>query len=370
MAKATDPIVIGKRTAKNRVTMAPTVKFNAGEDGKVTEDFVAHYAERAKHECAFICVEATCITPEGRLAPSQLGLWEDGQIEGHKRLTDACHEYGALVVPQIHHGGVGTHPACGSAVGPSALVRESFGRKQEIKELSREDIKRIVSLFADAAVRAQKAGYDGVQLHACHSYLINDFASALNQREDEYGGSAVNRARFGCEVIRAIRASCGEDFIISARVSGCDPTVEDAVIAADEYVKAGCDYLQVSSGIAPLDGLEHDESLPYNKTASLGVRLRAALKPPVPVSLVNGVRTPEQVAYLLSHDLIDTVDLACGLLADPAFTEAILYGAPYHKCLSCRGCGFGPIHNHLCPAMVARGADEFHFRELLGKKEG
>ena len=108
MAKATDPIVIGKRTAKNRVTMAPTVKFIAGEDGKVTEDFVAHYAERAKHECAFICVEATCITPEGRLAPSQLGLWEDGQIEGHKRLTDACHEYGALVVPQIHHGGVGT----------------------------------------------------------------------------------------------------------------------------------------------------------------------------------------------------------------------------------------------------------------------
>ena len=268
MAKATDPIVIGKRTAKNRVTMAPTVKFIAGEDGRVTEDFVAHYAERAKHECAFICVEATCITPEGRLAPSQLGLWEDGQIEGHKRLTDACHEYGAL-------------------------VRESFGRKQEVRELSREDIKRIVSLFADAAVRAQKAGYDGVQLHACHSYLINDFASALNKREDEYGGSAVNRARFGCEVIRAIRASCGEDFIISARVSGCDPTVEDAVIAADEYVKAGCDYLQVSSGIAPLDSLEHDESLPYNKTASLGVRLRAALKPPVPVSLVNGIRTPE-----------------------------------------------------------------------------
>jgi 2,4-dienoyl-CoA reductase-like NADH-dependent reductase (Old Yellow Enzyme family) len=124
----------------------------------------------------------------------------------------------------------------------------------------------------------------------------------------------------------------------------------------------------VSSGIAPLDSLAHDESLPYNKTASLGVRLRAALKPLVPVSLVNGIRTPEQVEYLLSNDLIDTVDLACSLLADPAFTEAILYGAPYHKCLSCRGCGFGPIHNRLCPAMVARGADEFHFRELLASK--
>ncbi len=368
MAKATDPIAIGKRTAKNRVTMAPTVKFIAGEDGRVTEDFVVHYAERAKHQCAFICVEATCVAPEARLAPSQLGLWEDGQIEGHRKLTDACHEYDTLVVPQLHYGGLGTHPACGPLVGPSRMVRETFGQKSEVKELSREEIRRIVNEFAEAAIRAQKAGYDGVQLHACHSYLINDFASALNTREDEYGGSAVNRARFGCEVIRAIRESCGEDFIISARVSGCDPTVEDAVIAADEYVKAGCDYLQVSSGIAPLDSLEHDESLPYNRTASLGVRLRAALKPPVPVSLVNGIRTPEQVEYLLSNDLIDTVDLACGLLADPAFTEAILYGAPYHKCLSCRGCGFGPIHNRLCPAMVARGADEFHFRELLEKK--
>ncbi len=368
MAKATDPIVIGKRTAKNRVTMAPTVKFIAGEDGRVTEDFVAHYALRAKHQCAFICVEATCVAPEARLAPSQLGLWEDGQIEGHRRLAAACREYGALVVPQLHHGGVGTHPACGPLTGPSRMVREAFGHKSEVRELSREDIRRIVALFADAAVRAQRAGYDGVQLHACHSYLINDFASGLNRREDEYGGSPERRARFGCEVIRAVREACGEDFIISARVSGCDPTPEDAAVAARLYVEAGCDYLQVSSGIAPLDALEHDGSLPYNKIASLGVRLREALRPTVPVSLVNGIRTPEQVAYLLENDRIDTVDLACGLLADPAFTEAILYGAPYEKCLSCRSCGFGPVHDHLCPAMVARGADEFHFRELLGKK--
>ena len=367
MAKASDPIVIGRRTAKNRVTMAPTVKFIAGEDGRVTEDFVVHYAERAKHQCGFICVEATCVTPEGRLSPTQLGLWEDGQIEGHRRLTEACHEYGALVVPQLHHGGVGTHPACGPLVGPSDMIWETWGKSSPVKGLTREEIRRVEDLFTAAALRAQKAGYDGVQLHACHRYLINDFASALNQRGDEYGGSAKNRARFGCEIIRAIRKACGEDFIISARVSGCDPTPEDAAVTAREYVKAGCDYLQVSSGVAVLDGLAHDESLPYNKIASLGVRLREALKPTVPVSLVNGIRTPEQVAYLLENDLIDTVDLACGLLADPAFTEAILWGAPYEKCLSCRGCGFGPVHNHLCPAMVARGADEFHFRELLKK---
>jgi len=367
MAKATDPIRIGRKTAKNRVTMAPTVKFIAGEDGRVTEDFVEHYALRAKHECAFICVEATCVAKEARLAPSQLGLWEDGQIEGHRKLASACHEFGALVVPQLHYGGLGTHPACGPLVSPSRVLWDTWGRQVEARELSRTEIREIVGRFADAALRAQKAGYDGVQLHACHSYLINDFASGVNRRTDEYGGSPENRARFGCEVIRAVRETCGEDFIISARVSGCDPTVEDAAVAAAAYVEAGCDYLQVSNGIAPLDALEHDESLPYNKIASLGVRLRQKLRPAVPVSLVNGIRTPEQVAYLLGSDLIDTVDLACGLLADPAFTQAILYGTPYEKCRSCRGCGFGPIHNHLCPAMVARGADEFHFRELLGK---
>ncbi len=365
MITADMPIRIGKRTAKNRVTMAPTVKFIAGEDGIPTEDFAVHYAERAQHGCGFICVEATCVAPEGRLAPSQLGLWCDEQIPGHAAIAAGCHAYGALVVPQLHFGGLGTHPACGPLTSPSRVVWETWGKQTEAIELTKEDIRRIVGLFRDAAVRAKKAGYDGVQLHACHSYLINDFASAVNKRGDEYGGSPEGKARFGCEIIRAVREACGEEFIISARVSGCDPTVEEAAEIAGYYVKAGCDYLQVSSGVAGLEDVPHDESLPYNKIASLGVRMHEKFRGVVPVSLVNGIRSPEQVRYLLENDLIDTVDLACGLLADPAFTEAILEGKPYEKCRSCRGCGFGPIHNHLCPAMVARGADEFHFRELL-----
>ena len=87
------PVKIGSRVCKNRITMAPTVKFNAGEDGLVTDFFTDHYALRAKHGCGLICVEATAVSPEGRLAPTQLGLWNDGQIEGHRRITDACHRY-------------------------------------------------------------------------------------------------------------------------------------------------------------------------------------------------------------------------------------------------------------------------------------
>ncbi len=348
------PIRIGTKTCKNRITMAPTVKFTAGDDGVVTDFLVRHYGLRAQHDCGLICVEATAVSPEGRLAPSQIGLWNDGQTEGHRKIVEACHQYGALVIPQLHYGGLGTHPDCGQLTSPTAVRWHQWGRDVMAKELTVPEIHRIEQHFVDAAVRAREAGYDGVQLHGCHSYLINDFASAVNRRSDEYGGSTENRARFGCEIISGIREACGEDFMISVRISGCDPSVEESLGTGECYVKAGCDYLQVSNGIQDVGGLPHDDSLPCNRVAALGVAFHDHFKGVVPVSLVNGMRTPEQVRWLLENDLIDTVDLACGLLADPAFTEAILNGTQYMKCFSCRRCGWGPGHPHVCPALAKR----------------
>lgn len=361
MTTADMPIRIGKRICKNRITMAPTVKFCAGEDGIATDFFARHYALRAKHGCGFICVEATAVSPEGRLFPSQIGLWNDEQIEGHRKITEGCHAFGALVVPQLHYGGLGTHPACGPLTSPTAVKWHNGDKEVMAEELTVPEIERIEKCFIDAAVRAKKAGYDGVQLHGCHSYLINDFASAVNQRTDAYGGSTENRARFGCQIIEGIRKACGEDFIISVRVSGCDPTVEESLGIAECYVKAGCDYLQVSCGIQYTAFLPHDDSLPYNRIAGLGVTFHEHFRGRVPVSLVNGLRTPEQVQYLLGNDLTDTVDLACGLLADPAFSEAILTGAPYERCMDCKGCGWGPGHKHICPALKKRGDEAWEF---------
>ena len=359
MTTANLPIRIGHKTCKNRITMAPTVKFTAGTDGIVTDFFVRHYELRARHGVGLICVEATAVSPEGRLAPSQIGLWNDDQIAGHSRITEACHSHGALVIPQLHYGGLGTHPDCGPLTSPSAVKWNRFGQEVQAEELTVPEIRRIEKCFIDAAIRAKKAGYDGVQLHGCHYYLINDFASAVNQRTDEYGGSTENRARFGCEIIRGIREACGEDFLISVRTTGCDPTVEESIGIAEYYVKAGCDYLQVSHGIQETDSLPHDENLPYNRIAGLGVAFHEHFRGTVPVSLVNGMRTPEQVRYVLENDLIDTVDLACGLLADPAFTEAILNGTPYVKCFSCKRCGWGPGHEHICPAAAKRKDEEW-----------
>lgn len=355
MADVASSIKIGNRICKNRITMAPTVKFSAGDDGMVTEDFVKHYEERAKHGVGLIVVEATCIAKEARLAPSQLGLWCDEQIEGHKKIVDAVHKYDTLIIPQIHHGGLGTHPECGPLTSPSKTTWNNM----EARELTQEEIKNVIQQFIDSAVRAKKAGYDGVQLHACHAYLINDFASNVNGRTDEYGGSIEGKARLGCEVIEGIRKACGEDFIISARISGADPSVEESKRVAELYVAAGCDYLQVSCGIAEFDDVPYEDSLPYNKIAALGVDMHRHFKGRVPVSTVNGLRDVEIVRYMIENDLVDTVDLGCGLLADPAFTEAILNGTPYVKCFNCPGCSFGPGHVHPCPAMKKRGASEF-----------
>ena len=127
---------------------------------------------------------------------------------------------------------------------------------------------------------------------------------------------------------------------------------------AELYVKAGCDYLQVSTGIGEFKQIPHDASLPYNAIAAMGVRMHEHFKGRVLVSAVNGLRNVDVVRYLIENELVDTVDLACGLLADSAFSEAILHDAPYVKCFSCPDCAFGPRHSHPCPAMKARGIKE------------
>jgi len=337
--------------------MAPTVKFYAGEDGYVTDEFVDHYEKRAEGGCGLIVLEATCVSPEGRLHPAQLGLWCDEQIAGHRRIADAVHAHGALIIPQIHYGGLGTHPDCGPLTSPTKVKWNDGYREVEAIELSIDEIHRIQRCFTDAALRAKEAGYDGVQLHACHAYLINDFASNVNKRTDEYGGSVENKARFGSEIIEGIRKVCGDDFIISARISGADPTIEESITVAECYVAAGCDYLQVSCGIGEFNDMPHDETLPYNRIAALGVKMHEHFAGRVPVSTVNGFRTVEKVRYMFEHDLIDTIDLGCGMLADPNFAKAILDGSSYVKCFNCPDCAFGPGHLHPCPAMKVRGVD-------------
>ena len=350
MARISDPITINKTVLKNRLTMAPTVKFDyAGEDGKVTDKHIEHYRKRAEGGLGLICVEATAVTSGGRFAKNHLGLWENAQTEGHKKITDVCHENGVPVIIQLNHTGITANPDCGPAIGPSAVPTRDPSVLS--KEMSIAEIHEMQEQFLYAAVRAKKAGYDGVQLHGCHAYLINQFAAKkTNLRNDEYGGSIENRARFGSEIIRDIRKACGRDYLISVRTTGIEPDIATAIKIAEEYVKAGCDYLQVSTGIEWEDPTVEENNEHYNKFCSLGVRFHEHFKGRVPVSCVNGINDAATVKYLIENELTDTVDLARAVLADPAFCNAVLEDKSYNKCFGCPRCQYGPAMPHKCPA--------------------
>ncbi|MBP5554384.1 MAG: NADH:flavin oxidoreductase [Lachnospiraceae bacterium] len=353
--KASDSLEVRGKVIRNRITMAPTVKFDyAGPDGKATEKHIEHYRERAEHGCGLICVEATAVSPDGRFWTNHMGLWDDDQIEGHSLIAKACHDNGAVVIVQINHTGITSNPDCGPAIGPSSVPTRDPNVMS--KEMNTFEIHKMQENFVNAAVRAKKAGYDGVQLHGCHSYLINQFISKkTNLRTDEYGGSVENRARFGAEIIKAVRKECGEDFIISIRTAGIEPDVATAIEIAEEYVKAGVDMLQVSTGIEWDDPTHKEEGKPYNKFAKLGVRFHDHFKGRIPVSCVNSLYEPSVIRYLLENDLVDLVDLGRPILADPAIVEAVLEYKPFVKCFDCPNCQYGPFMPHKCPAAIKRG---------------
>lgn len=351
MSKVSDSFVINGKTLKNRITMAPTVKFDmAGADGLVTPEHVKHYADRAKGGFGLICVEATAVTSDGRFAPDHLGLWEDAQTEGHKAITEACHREGAVVLIQLNHTGNTANPMFGQAKGPSAVDTWNGNHSQA---MTVDEIHSMQEKYIGAAKRALDAGYDGIQLHGCHGYLINQFVSPkTNLRTDEYGN---DKSLFGTEIIRGIRETCGSDLIISVRTPGAEPDLDNAMYVAEKYVEAGCDYLQISHGIDSFGSICKPDDAPYSDLCALGVNFKKAFKGSIPVSCVGGLMTPELVRYIIENDLCDTVDLARGALADPSYAAAILDGSEYVKCFECKACQYGPGTGHKCPAAMRRG---------------
>ncbi len=348
---AATPFHIGSKTIRNRVTFAPAVKFDWTDvSGIAIERFARHYEERAAGGAGLIVVEATAVVPTGRLSPDMLGLWEDAQIAGHRAIAEACHRHGAVVLVQISHAGMQTHEASGPMKGPSQVP----WRGKQSEALTLTEIHQIRDQFIETAIRAQKAGYDGIQLHACHSYLINQFICArVNLRTDEYGGSVENRARFGCEIIRGIREACGADFVISARTPGAEPTLEDAFAIADAYIEAGVDFLQISGGIGPED-VAYPDNLSYGWIAWSGAQMFRHVAGRVPVSVVCGILDPALARQMLSDGLADAVDSCRALLADPGWARAVTDGAEYVHCRDCSRCLWSPGLPHRCPAAMER----------------
>lgn len=337
---------------KNRLVMPPLVIFNIAKDNKATDENVEHYRKRAKGGVGLIIVEATCISEHARLSDGQLGIWYDSQIEGLKNIANASHEYDTPILIQLHHAGLKT-VGSGEKVSASDFDGENKGKKVHARELSVEEIDIIRQQFVNAAIRAKKAGFDGVEIHGAHGYLISQFLSpAVNKREDRYGGSTENRARLASEVICDIRKELGEDFIIGIRMGGNDPSLSECIKYAQIFEKAGADILHVSHGFetaAPCDMIMIDDDYSFIVNCGLNIRKHVS----IPVIAVTGIDTVKKASVLIEKDLIDFVAMGKALLADEDIANKAKDNIPINKCLHCNPCRWYE-DGKKCPAQMMK----------------
>ncbi|HLE87100.1 MAG TPA: NADH:flavin oxidoreductase, partial [Candidatus Brocadiaceae bacterium] len=251
--KLFSPFKIGSLSIKNRMVMSPMETHLCDKEGYVTDEIIAYYKERALGGVGYITVENTAVDPVGRINDGMLCIHDDKFIPGFKKLTDCIHASGGKIVLQLSHAGkealpyfTGTKTVSASAI-PSPLTKEMP------TELTAEEIKATVNKFAESANRAVKAGFDGVEIHMAHGYLVNQFLSPeSNARTDDYGGDTARRSRFAKEIVEGIRKLAPKDYPVICRISADEYTdtglkLEESKEIARILEKAGASAIHVSA---------------------------------------------------------------------------------------------------------------------------
>ena len=294
MRKVFDGTRINGMTLANRLVRSATWEGMCEEDGRPTPKLSGYYANLAKGGVGLIITGYTFIRPDGKQLPGQMGIHDESFAESMRALTGKVHEArGKVCLQLVHCGGQSTSKAIGGRpVAPSAVEVKQYPEMPA--ELSLADIKALVDLFGAGAARAREYGFDAVQLHAAHGYLINQFLSPLtNRRKDDYGGSIENRSRFLLEVYRAVRRSVGKDFPVLIKLNGSDNLdgglePADAVAAARSLDDEGIDAIEVSGGTPasgdrnPVrQGIDRREQEAYN--LPLAAKIKSAVSCPVMV---------------------------------------------------------------------------------------
>lgn len=339
---------IGSMVLKNRGIMMPMATDLADKDGIVTPRQIRYYQERAKGGIAMIINEYTGVDDVDSI-PSihNLRIAQDYHISEMEKLTDAVHLYHCKIVAQLHHGGATSNPAFTGRdnLAPSA-VAIAPGRPVPV-EMTIEDIKRIQQKFIDAAVRCKKAGYDAVELHGAHGYLIAQFFSKYyNRRTDAYGGSVENRCRFIAEIISGIREKLGKDFPILVRMCGDEMTptegfltLEDGIEIAKYLESCGIDAINISNGSAR-NGDANCEPFSYQPGWKKHVAKAYKNVLHIPVIATNTIKDPDFAEQLLEEGVCDFVGLGRSQLADPEFMKKAKENRAdeIRKCIGCLYC--------------------------------
>ncbi|MGW0131354.1 NADH:flavin oxidoreductase/NADH oxidase [Streptomyces sp. NPDC003299] len=339
MSALFEPYTLREVTIPNRVWMPPMCQYSAAPEGPeagVPHDWhFAHYAARAAGGTGLIIVEATAVSPEGRISPYDLGLWNDTQVEAFRRITRFLAGQGTVPAIQLGHGGrkastdqpwKGGAPVGADAHGwqPLAPSAVAFDERHPVPtELTVDQIQAIVGQFADAARRALDAGFEIVEIHGAHGYLINEFLSPhSNHRTDAYGGSYENRTRFALEVVDAVRALWPQDKPLFFRISATDWleqggwSEDDTVRFARELHDHGVDLLDVSTG-----GNVAGARIPVGPNYQVPFAARVKAETPMPVAAVGLITEPEQAAKILANGEADAVLLGRELLRNPSWAR-------------------------------------------------
>jgi NADPH2 dehydrogenase len=317
------PLRVKHLKFENRIVMPPMATERSQPDGAVKAESVAYYGEMAARGMGLLIVEHNFIAPEGRASPGQMSIADDREIAGHQELTRIIHENGVLSALQVSHTGSNRlETVVGQCLGASPVAHPSS--RLTPRELSAGEIAGIVTAFGMAASRGKQAGYDLVEIHSAHGYLLNQFLSPLtNRRGDRYGGSPANRRRLLMEAVEEARGKVGADYPLMVRLGLSDNPpgldlypggldLEEGVAAARAVVAAGIDILDISGGLCGSRpaGLEGEAYfLPWLQ----------ALRPAVRVHLIltGGIREPGTAAAVLLGGSVDLVGVGRALAADP-----------------------------------------------------
>ena len=328
MSRLFEPLKIKTVTLRNRICVSPMCQYST-PDGVAGDWHMVHLGSRAVGGAGVVMVEASAVSPEGRITPDDLGIWSDRQAEALAPIVSFMQRFGAVCGIQIAHAGrkastaapfKGGHPLSSSegswqTLGPSAVP---FGHYPAPRALEKTDLDKVKNDFRDAARRALSARFEILEIHLAHGYLLHSFLSPLsNRRTDEYGGSLENRMRFPLEVVRTVREIWPETLPLWVRISstdwaegGWDPDM--SVELSRRLKSAGVDVIDASSG-----GLTPDAVIPVGPGYQTAIAARIRREADIPVVAVGMITDPVQAEHAILTGQADLVSLAREMLRDP-----------------------------------------------------
>ncbi|UCG05503.1 MAG: FAD-dependent oxidoreductase [Desulfobacterales bacterium] len=361
------PLTIKTIKLANRIVMPPLASFLLGDDGRITDTTVEHYRRRAAGGPAMVMMEACAISPEGVVSVNQAKIYEDRFIDGLAKIARAIKAEGAVPAVQIHHGGRQTSAKVikRKPLAPSPLPCPTI--RGDVEPLTIDGIQELVQKFGDAAERAFQAGYELIEIHGAHGYLINQFLSKFsNIREDRYGGDIEGRTRFAKEVVKEIRKRVDQKFPISFKISAEEYvdgglTTKESIKILKLLVDAGIDAVQVSAGndLTP-EWICQPMFMGKACLAGSASQVKTALD--IPVMAVGRINDPHIADEIIAKGQADLVCIGRGLLADPEMPKKAKEGRfdEIRTCIACNTC---------MQSIFKRGRIECLVNPMLGREK-